>query len=60
MKLTNSSYVHGIMDGELLIPRDDGKLNVTLRPFVLEGEKRKILKSERPHWREETEQMIDV
>ncbi|CAN9396963.1 unnamed protein product [Alternaria alternata] len=53
-------YVHGIMDGELLIPRDDGKLNVTLRPFVLEGEKRKILKSERPHWREETEQMIDV
>jgi hypothetical protein len=48
------------MDGELLIPRDDGKLNVTLRPFVLEGEKRKILKSERPHWREETEQMIDV
>jgi hypothetical protein len=45
------------MDGELVVPRPDGSLNVTFQPVVFEGEMRKIPPSERPPWREKKEEM---
>jgi hypothetical protein len=48
-----NSYVHGIMDGELLVSSASGKPEIQFQPFVLEAEMRKIPASERPHWREQ-------